>query len=106
MGEKIRVLVADDHDIVREGLRTILGMEPDMELVGEARDGVEAVEKAVALSPDVLLIDLVMPRKNGIQAIREVKEKVPSVRILVLTSFAEDFARFPGYRSWRPGFYA
>jgi NarL family two-component system response regulator LiaR len=104
MGEKIRVLVADDHDIVREGLRTILGMEPDMELVGEARDGVEAVEKAVALSPDVILIDLVMPRKNGIQAIREVKEKVPSARILVLTSFAEDAHVFPAIEAGALGF--
>jgi NarL family two-component system response regulator LiaR len=104
MGEKIRVLVADDHDIVREGLRTILGMEPDMELVGEARDGVEAVEKAVALSPDVILIDLVMPRKNGIQAIREIKEKVPSVRILVLTSFAEDSHVFPAIEAGALGF--
>lgn len=104
MGEKIRVLVADDHDIVREGLRTILGMEPDMELVGEARDGVEAVEKAVALSPDVILIDLVMPRKNGIQAIRELKEKVPSARILVLTSFAEDSHVFPAIEAGALGF--
>lgn len=104
MNEKIRVLVVDDHEIVREGLRTILGMESDIELIGEAKDGVEAVEKALALSPDVILIDLVMPRKDGIQAIREIKAQVPDVRILVLTSFAEDSHVFPAIEAGALGF--
>ena len=104
MSEKIRVLVVDDHEIVREGLRTILGMEPDIDLVGEAKDGVEAVEKAVALSPDVILIDLVMPRKDGIQAIREIKEQMPGVRILVLTSFVEASHVFPAIEAGALGF--
>lgn len=104
MNEKIRVLVVDDHEIVREGLRTILAMETDIELIGEAKDGVEAVEKALALSPDVILIDLVMPRKDGIQAIREIKAQMPDVRILVLTSFAEDAHVFPAIEAGALGF--
>ena len=104
MNEKIRVLVVDDHEIVREGLRTILALEPDIELIGEAKDGVEAVEKALALSPDVILIDLVMPRKDGIQAIREIKAQMPDVRILVLTSFAEDSHVFPAIEAGALGF--
>jgi NarL family two-component system response regulator LiaR len=104
MTEKIRVLVVDDHEIVREGLRTILALEPDIELIGEAKDGVEAVEKALALSPDVILIDLVMPRKDGIQAIREIKAQTPDVRILVLTSFAEDSHVFPAIEAGALGF--
>ena len=104
MSETMRVLVVDDHEIVREGLRTILSLEPDIELIGEARDGVEGVEKALALSPDVILIDLVMPRKDGIQAIREIKEQMPQVRILVLTSFAEDSHVFPAIEAGALGF--
>jgi len=104
MNEKIRVLVVDDHEIVREGLRTILALEPDIELIGEAKDGVEAVEKALALLPDVILIDLVMPRKDGIQAIREIKAQMPDVRILVLTSFAEDSHVFPAIEAGALGF--
>lgn len=104
MNEKIRVLVVDDHEIVREGLRTILAMESDIELIGEAKDGVEAVEKALALLPDVILIDLVMPRKDGIQAIREIKAQMPEVRILVLTSFAEDSHVFPAIEAGALGF--
>ena len=104
MSEKICVLVVDDHEIVREGLRTILSLEADIELLGEARDGVEAVEKALALAPDVILIDLVMPRKNGIDAIREIKAQMPQVRILVLTSFAEDSHVFPAIEAGALGF--
>jgi NarL family two-component system response regulator LiaR len=95
MEAKIRVLIADDHGLLREGLRRILEGESDIILVGEARDGEEAVEKALSLVPDVLLIDLVMPRKNGIEAIREIKAAEPSIRILVLTSFAEEDHIFP-----------
>ncbi len=90
MNKKIRVLIADDHEIVREGLRSILAMEPDIELVGEAKDGIEAIQKTDRLSPDVILIDLIMPRKDGIEAIREISRHNPKVRILVLTTFAED----------------
>lgn len=81
MNKKIRVLIADDHEIVREGLRSILAMEPDIELVGEAKDGIEAIQKTDRLSPDVILIDLIMPRKDGIEAIREISRHNPKVRI-------------------------
>jgi NarL family two-component system response regulator LiaR len=90
MPQLIRILITDDHAIVREGLRALIMGKPDMELVGEAADGEEAVLKARALRPDVILMDLVMPRKNGIEAIEEIKRENPDARILVLTSFAED----------------
>jgi NarL family two-component system response regulator LiaR len=104
MEDKIRVLIVDDHIVVREGLRSMFMMEPDIELVGEAKDGVEAVEKAQELSPDVVLIDLVMPRKNGIEAIREIKARNPRIRILVLTSFAEDAHIFPAIEAGAIGY--
>jgi two-component system, NarL family, response regulator LiaR len=104
MSPKIRLLIADDHGVLREGLRKIFEGEADMELVGEARDGVEAVEKALELVPDVLLIDLAMPRKNGIEAIREIKARNASIHILVLTSFAEDDHIFPAIEAGALGY--
>jgi len=88
--DSIRVLIADDHAIVREGQRALIETEPGMELIGEATDGVEAVHMARTLQPDVILLDLLMPRKGGVEAIGEIKEENPKARILVLTSFAED----------------
>jgi len=102
--ETIRILIADDHAIVREGLRALIGTKPDMELVGEAADGVEAVLKARSLQPDVILLDLVMPRKDGIEAIGEIKRENPKARILVLTSFAEDEKVFPAIQSGALGY--
>ena len=90
MPHLISVLVVDDHDIVREGVRAVVNGEPDMELVGEASDGEEAVCKALALNPDVIVMDLLMPRKSGVDAIREIRKTAPQARILVLTSFSED----------------
>jgi len=104
MTETIRILIADDHAIVREGLRALIGTKPDMELVGEAADGVEAVLKARSLRPDVILLDLVMPRKDGIEAIGEIKRENPKARILVLTSFAEDEKVFPAIQSGALGY--
>jgi NarL family two-component system response regulator LiaR len=86
----IRVLIADDHAIVREGLRTLIRTEPGMKLVGEASDGAQVVEQARALQPDVIVMDLVMPRKDGLEAIDEIVRANPQARILVLTSYAED----------------
>jgi len=86
----IQILISDDHAIVREGLRTLIASEPGMELAGEAADGAEAVLKARALHPDVILIDLVMPRKDGLEAINEIKRENPDARILILTSLADD----------------
>jgi two-component system, NarL family, response regulator LiaR len=101
---RIRILVAEDHPIVREGLRTLIGSEPEMTLVGEAADGVEAVEKARALQPDVILMDLMMPRKSGLEAIAEIKGFQPDVPILVLTSFAEEDKVFPAIRAGALGY--
>jgi NarL family two-component system response regulator LiaR len=104
MTETIRILIADDHAIVREGLRALIGAKPDMELVGEAADGVEAVLKARSLQPDVILLDLVMPRKDGIEAIGEIKQENPEAHILVLTSFAEDEKVFSAIKAGALGY--
>lgn len=89
----IHVLIADDHAVVREGLRVLLSSEPGLELVGEAADGVEAVAQARSLRPDVILMDLAMPRKSGLEAIGEIRQENPQARILVLTGLAEEEAR-------------
>ncbi|MBN1319088.1 MAG: response regulator transcription factor [Anaerolineales bacterium] len=102
--KKIRVLVADDHAIVREGLRTLIMSEPGIELVGEAPDGNKAVELAEQLNPDVILMDLVMPVMDGLDAIRKIKQKDPTARILVLTSFAEDDKVFPAIKAGALGY--
>jgi len=88
--DTIRILIVDDHAIVRKGQRALIETEPGMEVVGEAADGVQAVKMAHSLEPDIVLLDLVMPGKGGIEAIGEIKEMNPQARILVLTSFAED----------------
>ncbi len=88
---KIRILIVDDHTVVRKGLGALLSAEKyDIEVIGEAGDGEEAVIKARQLEPDVILMDLVMPKKSGIEAIKEIKMILPKARILVLTSYAED----------------
>jgi NarL family two-component system response regulator LiaR len=104
MTESIRILIVDDHAVVREGLRALIDVNPEMESVGEAADGVEAVQKARSLQPDVILLDLVMPRKGGIEAISEIKEENPNARILVLTSFAEDDKVFPAIKAGALGY--
>lgn len=104
MNKKIRILIADDHAVVRRGLRTILLSEPEMELVDEAADGIEAVLKARACHPDVILLDMVMPRLDGLGAIQQIKQENPAARILVLTSFAEDDKLFPAIKSGALGY--
>lgn len=104
MTKKIRILIADDHAVVRRGLRTILLSEPEMELVDEAADGMEAVLKARACRPDVILLDMVMPRLDGLGAIQQIKHENPAARILVLTSFAEDDKLFPAIKSGALGY--
>ena len=104
MTESIRILIADDHAIVREGLRALIDAKPDMEIVGEAADGIEAVLKTRSLQPDVILLDLVMPRMDGIEAIREIKQENPNARILVITSFAEDEKVFPAIKAGALGY--
>jgi two-component system, NarL family, response regulator LiaR len=104
MPEIIRILIADDHAIVREGLRALIASEPGMELIGEAANGSEAVEQARSFHPDVILLDLVMPRQDGIQAIQEIKHENPAACILVLTSFAEDDKIFPAIKAGALGY--
>ena len=104
MTERIRILIADDHAVVRHGLRALIATEPDLELVGEATDGVEAGQLAAALHPDVILLDMAMPRKTGLEAIYDIKRDDPQARILVLTSFAEDDQIFPAIKAGATGY--
>jgi NarL family two-component system response regulator LiaR len=105
MDERIRVLVVDGHTVVRKGLVSLLSAEKyGIEVIGEASDGEEAVTKALQLQPDVILMDLVMPRKNGIEATREIKKTHPKARILVLTSFTEDDKVLEALRAGAYGF--
>jgi NarL family two-component system response regulator LiaR len=104
MDNSIRVLIVDDHAIVREGLRGLIEVEPDMELVGEASSGAEGVEKALALRPDVILMDLLMPEKDGVTAIKEIKASWQEARVLVLTSFLEDDKVFPAIENGALGY--
>ncbi len=89
MGDPIRVLICDDHDMLREGLAAFLRASSDLELVGEAATGVEAVKVCAEESPDVILMDLLMPEMDGVGAIKEIKESNPNIKIIALSSFAE-----------------
>ncbi|MFS8639850.1 MAG: response regulator transcription factor [Symbiobacteriaceae bacterium] len=91
----IRVLVADDHAILRDGIRTLLEAQPDIEVVGEASDGVEAVELARQLKPDVVLLDIGMPGMNGIEATRTILQDVPETRVLILSMHDNEEYIFP-----------
>ena len=101
---RIRVLIAEDHTVVREGLCALIEARQEMEVVGQASDGVEVVLQAAALRPDVILMDLVMPRKGGVEAIAEIKAEQPETRILVLTSFAEDRLAFEAIKAGATGY--
>lgn len=100
----IRLLIADDHAVVREGIRSLVSIEPGYEIVGEAADGLEAVQKARTLSPDVILLDMVMPRQDGLATIIEIKKENPNARILVLTSFADDDKILPAIKAGALGY--
>ncbi len=100
----IRVLIADDHAIVRKGLRALLATEPDIEVMAEAENGAEAIARVERLQPDVVLMDLVMPEVDGIEAIRRITASLPRVRILVLTSFGGDDKVFPAIKAGALGY--
>lgn len=104
MSDLIRVFVTDDHSIVRKGIKATLELTPDIELVGEAANGREAVEMVADINPDVILMDLVMPEMDGIEAIRQIKANQPDVRILVLTTFAGEDKIFPAIKAGALGY--
>jgi NarL family two-component system response regulator LiaR len=103
-GAKIRLLIADDHAIVREGISHLISGRPDIEIVAEAEDGTQAVQLARTHRPDVVLLDLVMPRMDGIAAIKAIKHEDPEARILVLTSFAEEERVFAAIKAGALGY--
>ncbi|HEX4692714.1 MAG TPA: response regulator transcription factor [Solirubrobacteraceae bacterium] len=100
----IRVLVADDHAVVREGLRTFLSLQDGIEVVGEAGDGEAAVREAEIRRPDVILMDLVMPRLDGVGAMRELRRRMPECRVIVLTSYAQDDRLLPAIQAGAAGY--
>ena len=104
MAEPIRVLVVDDHAVVREGLRAFLELQDGIEVAGEAADGAEAVEAAERIRPDVVLMDLVMPRLDGLAAMRALRDRLPGVRVVVLTSFLDDNKILPALRAGAAGY--
>ena len=102
--DKISVLIVDDHPVVRQGLHSFLQLQDDIDIVGEAADGLEAVEKVAELLPDVVLMDLVMPKVDGIAAIRRITALSPSTRVLVLTSFSDDDKVFSAIKAGALGY--
>ncbi len=102
--EKIKVILVDDHAVVRQGLRMFIEMQADMEVVGEGTNGLEAVELAVRLHPDVVLLDLIMPQMGGVEATQRIREQAPEARVLILTSFGEDDKIFPAIRAGAQGY--
>ncbi len=104
MSEVIKILIADDHAIVREGLRALIATEPGMEVVGEAADGGQTVQLALTLRPDVILLDLVMPRKDGLATILDLKRENCEAHILVLTSYLDDDKVFPALKAGALGY--
>jgi NarL family two-component system response regulator LiaR len=100
----ISVLVVDDHAVVRQGLRTFLELQDDIEVVGEAEDGDRALELAAELEPDVILMDLVMPRLDGVRAIERLRTSAPATRVIVLTSFLDEDKVLPAVRAGAAGY--
>ena len=102
--DKIRILVADDESVVRDGIVTILSLQPSLEVVGEVSDGIQAVEVARRTRPDVILLDMAMPNQDGLTTIPLLKEILPDVRILVLTSFADSDIVYKAIKSGALGY--
>ena len=104
MGHEIRVLICDDHAVVREGLRALLATEADLSVVGEASDGENALYAYRDLKPDVTLLDMVMPRMNGVETVQAIRAEFPNAHILVLTSFSDDDLVFPAIKAGALGY--
>lgn len=104
MTDPIRILIVDDHAVVREGLRAFLALQPGFEIVGEAVDGEEAVARAAELDPDVVLMDLVMPKLDGVSAMRTLAQRCPRCRVIVLTSFLDDDRLLPALEAGAAGY--
>jgi DNA-binding NarL/FixJ family response regulator len=100
----IRVLIVDDHGVVREGLRAFLELQEGIEVVAEAADGQDALAQAELQHPDVVLMDLVMPRLDGVEAMRELRRRLPEIRVVALTSFLDDERLLPAIRAGAAGY--
>ena len=104
MEETIKILIADDHPLMRQGLRVIIEAQQDLELVGESSNGEQAVQQALALHPDIVIMDLQMPFKDGLAATREIAQADPHARVLVLTSFPDDDNVYTAIKAGAMGF--
>ncbi|MGB2694068.1 MAG: response regulator transcription factor [Dehalococcoidia bacterium] len=104
MAERIRVLIVDDHAIVRQGLKAFLRTQDDVEVVGEAADGEEALRQTAALAPDVVLMDLVMPKRDGVEATKSILALRPDAKVIVLTSFTDDERVIAAVRAGAAGY--
>jgi DNA-binding NarL/FixJ family response regulator len=104
MSDVIRVLVADDQQLVREGLRVLLDLIPDLQVVGEAANGTEAVERAQMMHPNVVLMDVQMPELDGVAATQQIRETCPAVKVIILTTFDDDEYVFEGLRAGAAGY--
>ncbi|MEX2238576.1 MAG: response regulator transcription factor [Dehalococcoidia bacterium] len=104
MTEKLRILLVDDHEVVRRGLKSLLSAEADIEIVGEASSGREAVEKAAAYQPRIVVMDVRMPDGNGVEACREIRDANPEIQVIMLTSYSDDEALFNSIMAGAAGF--
>ena len=100
----IKIIIADDHPLIRQGLRVVIEAQPDMELVGEASNGEHAIQQALALKPDIVIMDLQMPVKDGLAATREIAQANPQVQVLILTSFPDDDNVYTAIKAGAMGF--
>lgn len=104
MAEKLRIMLVDDHEVVRRGLRSLIEAEPDMEVVGEASSGKEAVRLAPVYKPRIVVMDIRMPEGGGVEACRELRDRNPDIQVIVLTSFSDDEALFNSIMAGAAGF--